>query len=207
VTADEFERLLSARLRVAQLQPDRSLFPALYTFFQLLARWNRRINLTSLPLNPPSDATFDRLLVEPLAAAAVLSDVPAGPWFDLGSGGGSPAIPLKLARPVFQLTMVDVRERKGAFLREASRTLRLDAEVLVMPFQELRHRDATLVTARAVRTDAAFLRTARHLLRPGGTLAVFGSTCPVDDGYDWRRPIALAAIEGSQLFRGAKRAA
>ena len=52
------------------------------------------------------------------------------PWptrlMDIGSGGGSPAIPLKLALPHLHLTMVEAKVRKSAFLREASRQLELD---------------------------------------------------------------------------------
>ena len=44
---------------------------------------------------------------------------------DIGSGGGSPAIPLKLATPGSALTMVEVKARKSAFLREAIRQLGL----------------------------------------------------------------------------------
>ena len=46
---------------------------------------------------------------------------------DVGSGGGSPAIPLKLAAPAVALTMVEVKARKSAFLREAIRQLELDS--------------------------------------------------------------------------------
>ena len=35
---------------------------------------------------------------------------------DVGSGGGSPAIPLKLALPRLRLTMVEAKARKSAFL-------------------------------------------------------------------------------------------
>ena len=44
---------------------------------------------------------------------------------DLGSGGGSPAIPLKIARQALKLTMIESKERKSMFLREAIRTLGL----------------------------------------------------------------------------------
>ena len=42
---------------------------------------------------------------------------------DVGSGGGSPAIPFKLASPRLKLTMVEAKARKSAFLREAIRHL------------------------------------------------------------------------------------
>ena len=44
---------------------------------------------------------------------------------DIGSGGGSPAIPLKLAAPRIKLWMVESKTRKSAFLREAIRQLDL----------------------------------------------------------------------------------
>ena len=59
-------------------------------------RWNRKINLTALT---DPDEAIDRLLLEPLVAARYLP-VPGEPsLMDIGSGGGSPAIPLKLATP------------------------------------------------------------------------------------------------------------
>ena len=60
----------------------------LEAYFRVLTHWNAKINLTGLPLEAPTDETFDRLLVEPLAAAPQLNkDRQAGKgviWFDLG---------------------------------------------------------------------------------------------------------------------------
>jgi len=39
-------------------------------YVELLRHWNRRINLTALPLQPLSDATVDRLLIEPITRRA-----------------------------------------------------------------------------------------------------------------------------------------
>ena len=63
-------------------------------------------------------------------------------WFDLGSGGGSPAIPLKLVRPDARLTMVESKTRKAAFLREAvAQSGAADAaEVADERFEELSRR-------------------------------------------------------------------
>ena len=146
----------------------------------LLTRWNRTINLTALQLDPPSNGALDRLLIEPLAAATSIPDEP-GRWIDLGSGGGSPAIPLKIVRPQLRLTMVEARERKAAFLREAARDLALtDVEVLNERFETLSNRldlagRHTLVTVRAVRIDVSLLSLARWLLESGGRLFLFGA--------------------------------
>ena len=72
---------------------------SLDAYYRLLARWNRTINLTALSLDPLADEALDRLFIEPLAAAPYIREAldvtPLSVWFDLGSGGGSPAIPLK----------------------------------------------------------------------------------------------------------------
>ena len=68
------------------------------------------------------DETFDRLLIEPLIASRYLPSTDCS-VIDVGSGGGSPAIPLKLAMPGISLRMVESKTRKAAFLREAVRRL------------------------------------------------------------------------------------
>jgi 16S rRNA (guanine527-N7)-methyltransferase len=150
----------------------------LEAYFRLLAQWNAKINLTSLPLNEPSDETFDRLLIEPLAAARQIPDASRA-WYDLGSGGGSPAIPLKIARPALKLTMIESKERKAAFLREAIRTVGLaDATVLNERFEETAETQgntgvADLVTVRAVKADSELFATAGLLLNTDGRLLLF----------------------------------
>ena len=79
-------------------------------YLQLLARWNRRINLTALKVDPPTDEAIDRLLIEPLVAAGRIgaSDRLA---VDVGSGGGSPALPMKIAAPALRMVLVESRAK------------------------------------------------------------------------------------------------
>ena len=97
------------------------LAESLASYYELLTRWNKKINLTSIE---NLDEAIDRLLLEPLVASRHVSPS-AGSLMDVGSGGGSPAIPLKLALPRLRLTMVESKARKSAFLREAVRHLGL----------------------------------------------------------------------------------
>ena len=91
-------------------------------YLALLIRWNLRMNLTALPLaEPVPDSTIDKLIVEPLMAADLVPES-FSTWIDLGSGGGSPAIPLRLAHRQGFLDVVESRERKCAFLREVVRS-------------------------------------------------------------------------------------
>lgn len=124
MTSTEFKARLTDRASRANVVFSAEMLQPLEAYFSILSRWNARMNLTALPLESPTNETFDRLLIEPLAAAACVPDG-GGVWFDLGSGGGSPAIPLKIARPSLRLVMIESRARKAAFLREAVRTLGL----------------------------------------------------------------------------------
>jgi 16S rRNA (guanine527-N7)-methyltransferase len=168
-------------------------------YFRLLAQWNVKINLTGLPLQPPTDDTFDRLFIEPLAAAALVANVP-GIWFDLGSGGGSPALPLKLVRPALALTLVESKTRKAAFLREVIRALKLPAtDVANVRFEELADaaKKADLVTVRAVRPDAALFNVSARLLKGGGRLLLFGKAGNETQNAEFEREDQTMATEAS----------
>ena len=168
----------AARANVAISSADLEKFTA---YFQLLSTWNQTINLTALALEPVSDEAIDRLLVEPLAAVSAVADSSLIPqlvrlvWMDLGSGGGSPAIPMKIVLQSCALTMVESKSRKVAFLREAVRTLGLrEVAVVNARFGEAEGSASTdLVTVRAVRLDHEFATVVARLLRDRGLLAAF----------------------------------
>ena len=91
---------------------------ALEAHLDLLERWNRTINLTAIG----KSEAVSKHLGESLFLAAHL---PMGPVTacDLGSGGGFPGIPVAIARPDCQISLIESDMRKGVFLREASRKL------------------------------------------------------------------------------------
>lgn len=169
---------LSKRARKAGSPLSPALAFQLEQYFSLLAKWNAKINLTAFNLQEPKDEAFDRLLVEPLVAAQHLP-VHATSIIDIGSGSGSPAIPLRLAAPHVRLTMVEAKTRKAVFLLEASRHLGLtDAIVETARFEHLLtrpelHESFDVMTIRAVRVEAATLVTLQALLKPGGLLFWF----------------------------------
>ena len=156
-------------------------------YFELLRRWNPRINLTSLSLDDLSPADFDRLLIEPIAAAEVIPHT--GKWLDFGSGGGSPAVPLKVLRPRLALSMVEAKSRKCAFLREVVRTLPLrGADVLQARIEALPGSyspgSVNLISARALRIDETIAKICVHLLPRGGRLVLFGGAAPPSVGAE-----------------------
>jgi 16S rRNA (guanine527-N7)-methyltransferase len=208
VTSSEFsERLLALAAKTDIVVPP-SIVEPLGVYFELLSRWNAKINLTSLPLAPASDDAFERLLLEPLAAAPYIPDIPQN-WFDIGSGGGSPAIPLKLARPAPELHLVESTGKKAAFLRETIRELRLTgADVFGERLEDLVTRPgmrhvAALITIRAVRMDQEILRAARQLVVEKGQLLIFCRTEP-GEGAPWfshESTVLLGGSHGARLAR------
>lgn len=178
MTSREFRDRLHRRAKRAGITVGPELTTGLEAYYRLLATWNQKVNLTSLNLQEASDEAFDRLLVEPLVAAQH-----APPrlqrMMDVGSGGGSPGLPLALAIPGVSLLMVESKTRKSVFLREAIRTLGLaTADVVTARFEELLtrpelHEAHGLITVRAVRVETRVLLGLQAFLQPGGRLFLF----------------------------------
>jgi 16S rRNA (guanine527-N7)-methyltransferase len=173
------ESLITSRIAAASAPTPPDGVGRLALYVELLAHWNRRINLTSLDVDPPTPLAIDRLIVEPLLAS---------PWIrstdrrgvDLGSGGGSPAIPIALACPALEMTMVESRGKKCAFLREAVRALAIDGRVEQARFQEFaaqpeRAGAASVVTVRAVRFDLEFWQITNIITSAGSRLVSLSS--------------------------------
>jgi 16S rRNA (guanine527-N7)-methyltransferase len=175
------ERLFR-RARHAGLELSPALAEGLEAYYLELARWNAKVNLTAFALDGDgNDQAVDRLLIEPVLAARHIAST-ATSILDAGSGGGSPAIPIKLARPDLALYMVEVKVRKSVFLRQVSRSLDLQATVVLNArFEELLtrsdlHEAMSVVSIRAVRVDAKLMTTLQAFLQPGGDMLSFVST-------------------------------
>ena len=154
-----------------------ALADGLVAYLELLARWNRRINLTAFDLAAPTDEALDRLVIEGVVAARLVrrDDCRA---LDIGSGGGSPAIPLLLAAPWLQMVLVESRVRKAAFLREAARSLPVTFAVEALRVEDLAAREGSgpfdVISFRAVRADAGLWSAVDSMLAPAGRVLWFG---------------------------------
>jgi 16S rRNA (guanine527-N7)-methyltransferase len=172
---------IQKRARRLSVSTSLDLLNSLDRYLQLLARWNAKINLTAFRLDEPTDEAIDRLLVEPLAAARHLPPTKFA-LIDVGSGSGSPGIPLRLASDNASLTLVESKTRKAVFLSEAVRHLELSsARVESARFEQLLtrpelHEAFDVLSIRAVRVEAKTLLTLQAFLRPGGQLFWFTGT-------------------------------
>ena|ERR1700674_1658779 len=95
---------------------------------------------------------------------------------DVGSGGGLPGLPLKIARPGLRLTLVESNQAKAAFLVTACATLELGGvEVLARRAEDVghdpRYREAfDVAVARALAPMPVLVELCLPLVRVGGRL-------------------------------------
>lgn len=146
----------------------------LIAYVSALATWNRRIAL----VGPAQMIDLeDRAVAEADLIASVLAGAVVDCWIDLGSGGGLPAIPLAIVwKPLdTRLTLVEVDQRKAAFLRHALRETGLTATVVVERIEVAAPYRADLITARALAPlDVLAGYGHRHLAKDGRFLALKG---------------------------------
>jgi 16S rRNA (guanine527-N7)-methyltransferase len=118
---------------------------------------------------PPEDLVADSLvLLDHLGSARTLVDV--------GSGGGLPGLPLKIARPELEVTLVEADEAKAAFLVQAAARLGLSGvEVLARRAEDVgrddRYRERfDAAVARALAPMPVLAELCLPLVRVGGRL-------------------------------------
>ena len=92
----------------------------LVDYLLLLDKWNRRYNLTAVrdPEEMVSRHLLDSLSVLPFLKGTRILDV--------GTGPGLPGIPIAIARPDCNVTLLDSVGKKIRFLTEAKRNLGLE---------------------------------------------------------------------------------
>lgn len=155
---------LEAGLARLGLALDAPRVEALLAYLDLMAKWNRVYNLTAIA-DPP------RMLSHHLLdSLAVLPHIDAGRLLDVGSGAGLPGIPLALARPDLQVTLLEASQKKAAFLQQAAIELKLDnVEAVHARAEDYRPPSPfPRIISRAFSELADFVRLTAHLLAEGG---------------------------------------
>jgi 16S rRNA (guanine527-N7)-methyltransferase len=142
-----------------------------------LREGNRRVNLTRI--TDPAEIETRHFLDSLSAAMPVLDRLRANAplrLVDVGSGGGMPGLPLKIAFPQLRVTLVESIGKKAAFLRQTVAELGLrDVEVVAeraeAAARDPEHRDAyDWATARAVGSLPVVIELCAPFLAPGGLL-------------------------------------
>jgi 16S rRNA (guanine(527)-N(7))-methyltransferase RsmG len=178
------------RLGDAQIQ-------ALERHLEMLVKWNRKMNLTSLA---DVDEIVRRHYAESLWLGSVL---PAGPLSiaDVGSGAGFPGYPIAVLRPESSVALIESSSRKAVFLRQACRGIE-NLKVIEGRAEDCRERFDWLVARGVAWRDLAGL--VGRLADCVGVLVGEGSVRELqgDPRIAWREPLPVPWMERSVAMLG-----
>ena len=114
-----FAEMLRSEFRDLQIEISLPVIQRLALYASEVEHWNRSINLTSLR----GQSLVRRLIVDPVWVGAKLEM--NGCLSDVGSGNGSPGIPLSITRPFTAAHLIEPRTKRAVFLRHVAAKLGL----------------------------------------------------------------------------------
>jgi len=190
---DALGRQLEQGVRALGLEASGETQRALLQHLDLLEKWNRVHNLTSV--RDAARAVSVHLL-DSLAAAPYLS---GKRFLDVGSGAGYPGIPIALVKPEIQMQLLDSNHKKCAFLRQVIAELGLkNARVVCERAESWRPAERfDCIVSRALAEIAEVIGLVQHLLAPAGVIAAMKGLHPFEEierippGYRVRQVHAL----------------
>jgi len=200
------EELVRSALGPFDFQPSAAMAEAIRRYVELLQRWNRRISLTSLE---DTSEILERHFGESLFAVHA-APISHGRLADVGSGGGFPGIPIKMAVPEVDLVLIESNTRKAAFLSEVTRILGLaGVSTINKRVEEIDSLAGSLdfVVARALGSIPSLLNWAHSSLRAEGKVVLWLGTKDSKEvssspGWKWRLPILVPRSENRVILMG-----
>ena len=203
LSLDEIARGLSPY--VAKAVSDAQLV-SIATYLALLKKWNQTIPLTSIEEDAEIVA---RHFGESMFAGSLLP-MERGRLADVGSGAGFPGLPLKIAYPDLQVTLVEPNVKKCAFLREVQATLGLSGlEIVRSRYEDFGAPPASFdfVCSRALGGYKRLLQWCRGVLKPGGHVILWlgiedSNLLTKTKGWNWELPVSIAESRRRVVLTG-----
>ena len=153
-------------------------------YYEILLDWNKKINLISRKEQNILEKHFlDSILflpeIEGIARKGVEHSAPTD-GFDIGSGGGFPAIPLVIMRPEWKFTLCESTSKKANFLISLVKELELETRIIIVNNRvEAVHKLSShknkynFVTARAITKLDELIKYSMPLLKKDGCLLAY----------------------------------
>jgi 16S rRNA (guanine527-N7)-methyltransferase len=201
----EWKKRLDDGAATMGVRLDESQVELLWRYAHLLRERNQHVNLTSI-VSPEGILTLHML--DSLSVASHLGD--AQTILDIGTGGGFPGIPLAVAFPSKQFTLIDGTQKKIRFVSEAVQQLDIrNVTALASRAESLALAPGKpqfdAVIARAVSTLADLVHNAGRLVAPRGRLLAMKGRLPEDElralPRGWRAEARKLAVPGLDAER------
>jgi 16S rRNA (guanine527-N7)-methyltransferase len=186
---------LRAGLAAMELNLDESCQSRLIQYLELLQRWNHHYNLTAIR---DASSMVTRHLLDSLA---LLPHAGSGRLIDVGTGAGLPGIPLALAQPDREITVLDSNGKKTRFLDHVKLTLDMpNLQVVKSRCESYQPTELfDRVSSRAFASLDDMIRGCRHLLAPGGEYLAMKGQYPGDEIEAAKTLAPLIAVEELQV--------
>jgi 16S rRNA (guanine527-N7)-methyltransferase len=142
------------------------------TYYHTLVEWNEKMNLTAITDKPE---VYLKHFYDSISAAFYFDLKGPLKVCDVGAGAGFPSIPIKIAFPELQITIVDSLNKRINFLEHLAKELNLQNVRFIHDRAETfgqnkDHREAyDVVTARAVARLSVLCELCLPLAKVGGT--------------------------------------
>ena len=161
MSSETLKSILDAGLKPLELT---HLNEPLLQYVTLLTKWNAAYNLTAIR-NP--EEMINKHLLDSLA---IISWLRGQTILDVGTGPGLPGIPLALANPELQFTLLDSNGKKTRFLQEVKRQLELKNVEIVQFRVENYHPTSGFdtVMSRAFSSLDQMIFWTKHLIKKQG---------------------------------------
>ena len=170
------EQELEAGLAQLGLELSAEQIDRLNQYLALFNKWNKTYNLTAVR------ETERMVAYHVLDSLSALPHIQGVRVLDVGSGGGMPGMLFAIARPDWQLTLIDANHKKTTFLRQAAIELGLNnVEVHCERVEALAAPAFDVITSRAFADLAEFVRLTRHVLADGGVWAALKGVYPYEE--------------------------
>ena len=170
------EQELEAGLAQLGLELSAEQIDRLNQYLALLNKWNKTYNLTAVR------ETERMVAYHVLDSLSALPHIQGVRVLDVGSGGGMPGMLFAIARPDWQLTLIDANHKKTTFLRQAAIELGLNnVEVHCERVEALAAPAFDVITSRAFADLAEFVRLTRPVLADGGVWAALKGVYPYEE--------------------------
>lgn len=121
------KRLLEEKSKKYAVELDTQALERFDTYARLLVEWNEKMNLTAIT---QPDEIVMKHFVDCLTFLKYVPVPQGAKLADVGTGAGFPALPLLIARPDLEITLIDSLNKRLVFLEAVLRELGLRAEIL-----------------------------------------------------------------------------